>query len=142
MINNQWCGIRIAIVLCSVTNACVPPSPVDTAVQCAVDSASVNAARAEAIRTFFDPNYPGFAPFRTKWGVRGDASALRTVSDPQICSAIAAVIGSPVTGQPKPRTVVAFRLGDLFYAQSGESGDAAFVLDKKLKLLDFFIAPS
>jgi hypothetical protein len=142
MIYGQLRGIRIAMVLCSMTTACVPPRSVDTAVQCATDSASVNAARAESIRIFFDPNYPSFAPFRTKWGVRGDASALRTVSDPRICSAIAAVIGSPVTGQPKPRSVVVLQLADLFYAQSAESGDAEFVLDRTLSLLDFFIAPS
>ena len=142
MINNRRCGLRIALVLSLMSNACVPPRFADTAVRCAVDSASVAAVRTQAIRTFFDANSPGFVPFRTKWGVRGDASALRIVSDPRICSAIAEVIGSPVTGQPKPRTVVAFRLDDLFYAQSAESGDAEFILDKNLQLLDFFIAPS
>src|SRR5205814_4084011 len=97
LIDHQGCGLCIAFVLSLMSNACVPPRSADAAVRCAVDSALVAAARTQAIRIFFDANSPGFVPFRTKWGVRGDASALRIVSDPRICSAIAEVIGSPVT---------------------------------------------
>jgi hypothetical protein len=131
-----------ALCLAFVVVSCVAPRPVSSSAQCATDSASVNAVRSEAVRVFFDSRYPGFAPFRKKWGVIGDPSALQTVTDPHICSAIAAAIGSPVTGQAKPRRVVVLQLGDLYYAQNADAGDAEFVFDKSIKLLDVFIVPS
>jgi len=140
---HRWCApSSVALYLAFVTLSCVAPRPVSSSAQCVADSASVNAVRGQAVRVFFDSKNTGFAPFRKKWGVIGDASALQTVTDPHICSAIASAIGSPVTGQAKPRRVVVLRLGDLYYAQNADAGDAEFVFDKSIKLLDFFIVPS
>ena len=144
MISRHRWGAPTSVALCLafVILSCVAPRPVSSSAQCVADSASVNAVRGEAVRVFFDSRYPGFAPFRKKWGVIGDPSTLQTVTDPHICSAIAAAIGSPVTGQAKPRRVVVLRLGDLYYAQNADAGDAEFVFDRSIKLLDFFIVPS
>ena len=144
MISRHHWGALTSVALCLafVILSCVVPRPVSSSGLCVADSASVNAVRGEAVRVFFDSRYPDFAPFRKKWGVIGDPSALQMVTDPHICSAIATPIGSPVTGQAKPRRVVVLRLGDLYYAQNADAGDAEFVFDKSIKLLDFFIAPS
>jgi len=102
---------------------------------------SVSAVRKQAARVLFDSSYPGFASFRQKWGVRGDATSLEAINDPKICSAIAGAIGSSVTGQPRPRSVVVLKVGELYYAGDA-SGGAEFIFDKAIRLLDFFIAPS
>lgn len=144
MSSKHRCAVLVSVAFCfaMVIISCVPHRPIGSSARCVADSVSVSAVRAAAVRMFFDSRYPGFTAFRKKWGVRGDSSALKTVTDSHICSAIAAAIGSPVTGQTKPRSVIVLQLGDLYYAQNAETGGAEFVFDNSMKLLDFFIAPS